>query len=152
SLSPARAPRPTISRPSRRRPCRGRRRGSAPSPPRPCRRASLPLPPPRRRSSPGSRAASARRIRARSASPGTREFSRCFPPDFLTYVPFWIPLLDGLTGGLERMALIELERLWSILGVFRHLAGKGLDRRGRQAGEHLGKVRAALDAAERFPH
>ena len=50
------------------------------------------------------------------------------------------------------MALVELERLAIARAVFRRLAGEGLDRRGRQAAEHLGQVRAPLYAAENLAH
>src|SRR5581483_185241 len=96
--------------------------------PTPCRRAFSLRRAPRRRSSPGSRAASARRIRAGSACPGTRGSSRRLAP-----VPLRIPELHGLAARLEGMALIELERLRAVVGLFLHFARERLDRRGRQA-------------------
>src|SRR5688572_27753258 len=54
------------------------------------------------------------------------------------FIPFGIPLLDRLRAGLERMALVELEGLLPVRALFLHLAGEGLDRRGRHAAEHLG--------------
>ena len=53
-------------------------------------------------------------------------------------------------GGVERVALVELERLAAVVALLAHLAGEGLDRRGREAAEHLGEVRAALHAAEQL--
>src|SRR5712691_6873034 len=94
---------------------------------------------------PGSRAASARRIRAALPCPGTRGSSSRLAP-----IPFRVPLLHRVGGRLERVALVELEGLAAV-ALFLHLAGEGLDRRGRHAGEHFREMRAPLSAAENFP-
>src|SRR5205823_671252 len=120
---------------------------SAPSPPTLCRQASWPRRPPRRRSSRETRAASAYRIRGRSACPGTRGFSSCLPP-----VPLRVPDFHSLAARFQRMALIELEGLGAVFALFLALAGVGLDRRGRQSGQHLGQMGTAPHVAEEFPH
>src|SRR5467141_4580204 len=95
---------------------------------------------------PGSRAASARRTRAALPCPGTRGSSSRLAP-----IPLRVPLLHRLGGRLEGVTLVELERLAAVLALFLYLAGEGLDRRGRHAGEHLREMRAALRAAQNFP-
>src|SRR5262245_43668498 len=52
--------------------------------------------------------------------------------------------------GVERVALVELERPAAVGALLGHLAGESLDRRGGKAAEHLGEVRAALHAAEQL--
>src|SRR5437667_12173511 len=94
---------------------------------------------------PGSRAASGRRIRAALPCPGTRG-----PSSRLTPIPFRVPLLHGVGGRLERVALVELERLAAVVALFLHLAGERLDRRGPHAGEPLGEMRAALRSPQNF--
>src|SRR3977135_1271785 len=95
---------------------------------------------------PGSRAASARHIRAALPCPGTRGFSSRLAP-----IPLRVPLLHRVGGRLERVALVELEGLAAVLALFLHLAGEGLDCRGRHAGEHLREMRAAVRAAQNIP-
>src|SRR5467141_5088106 len=94
----------------------------------------------------GSRAASARRIRAALPCPGTRGSSSRLAP-----IPLRVPLLHRVGGRLDRVTLVELEGLAAVLALFLHLAGEGLDRRGRHAGEHFREMRAPLSAAENFP-
>src|SRR5437867_5858179 len=88
----------------------------------------------------------ARRTRAALPCPGTRGSS-----SRLTPIPFRVPLLHRIGGRLERVTLVELERLAAVLALFLHLAGEGLDRRGRHASEHLREMRASLGAAQNFP-
>src|SRR5688500_437914 len=64
------------------------------------------------------------------------------------FIPPWIPFLHRLGCRFKRMALVELERLRAVVALFLHFAGKGLDRRGRHAGEHLGEMRAAAHPAQ----
>src|SRR3954468_17755292 len=93
----------------------------------------------------GTRAASARRTSGRFPSPGIRGSSRRF-----TSIPFWIPDADRFRARLQRVALVELERLRAVVLLFLHLAGERLDRGGRHAGEHLGEMGAAAHAAEQL--
>src|SRR5687767_13646833 len=71
---------------------------------------------------------------------------------FLLAVPLGIPAAHRLAGAVERMALVELERLGPLRVFLLHLPGEGLDRGGRDPGEHLGKVRATAHAAEQRFH
>src|SRR5581483_2258468 len=71
---------------------------------------------------------------------------------FLSGVPLRIPAAHRFGAGLERVAVVELEGLLAVRALLLHLAGEGLDRRGGQAAQHLGDVRAALHAAELRAH
>src|SRR6185503_3042405 len=88
-------------------------------------------------------AASAGRTCGRFPYPGIRGFS-FFP------MPFGVQQSHRLGARLQRVALVELERPPAVLALLALLAGESLDRRRRQAAQHLGEVRAAAHAAEKF--
>ena len=65
-------------------------------------------------------------------------------------VPLWIPAPDCLRSRIERVALVELERLAAVGPLLGHLAGKGLDRGGGEPCEHLRDMRAAPTSPKSF--
>src|SRR5688572_14234866 len=83
-------------------------------------------------------------------SPNLRKIS--LPWYSWIFIPPWVPLLDGVAGGFERVALVELERLAAVGALLGHLTREALDRGSWQAAEHFREVRAAFHVAEKLLH